>query len=175
MRPDPLQPSIHDPIPRRRKETNNDNITSISYFHQCPTYSLPSLLSFTLRGGLAFPGTPAFNWRIYGEKGEIEVIGEGIFYNVGVKSTVRLHNAETGDVEEIDIAENEKQFNEGLGLPAQNIGRVYEGYVELKGVKSAGDSGYKERLVTFEDAYQRHVFIDEGFRRWDAGQQGLLV
>lgn len=56
-------------------------------------------------------------------------------------------------------------------MPGRNIGRVYDGYAEQKGIKPKEDN-HVEALVEFEQALKRHVLINSAMKKWDAGQQG---
>lgn len=52
-------------------------------------------LSITMRGGRPFKRTPGYDWRIYGEKGEIRISSSSTFLNTGaVKSIIEIHNFE---------------------------------------------------------------------------------
>ena len=107
-------------------------------------------LSFTLRGGKAFKGTPGLEWRIYGEKGEIKVTASGPFLQIGYPDMkIEVHDVEKDVVEEIKIPEDE--FDK-FGIPARNVARVYRGIEQ-------GRSN-----CSFEDAVERHRLIDEMYR-----------
>lgn len=109
------------------------------------------------------PLGPRFLWRIYGDKGEIDVSASGMLLNSGYDdSKVSLHDHETGKVEEIPV---EKDEWDELPLYARNIGRLYEAF-------RLGD---KTKLPTVEEAYQRHVLIDKMLKHWDDGDQGWKV
>lgn len=119
------------------------------------------VVSMHLRGGRPPPLEPNCLWRIFGSKGEIDVESDSLMLNVkteGVK--LRLHDQETGEVEEITV---DKDGLEDLPQPAQNIGRVYEAFAK-------GDP--KGVLVSFEDAFRRHVIIEKMLEHWDNGDQG---
>jgi len=134
------------------------------------------VFSYHLRGGPPFPDTPTppFIWRIYGETGEIEVSGSSCLLNVGYSPDlqVRLHDHKSGKVEVISTPDNE--FFAALPVASRNMGRVYDGYAELKGIKSTV-GGTVEALVDFKEALKRHVLIDEALKKWDGGQQGWTL
>jgi predicted dehydrogenase len=119
-----------------------------------------ALLSFHLRGGKPFPTGPQFLWRIYGEKGEIEVTAPMAYLNVGSDDTkVLLHDQLTGQVETIEV---EKDEWDELPQPAKNIARLYE----------AIRKGESEGVADFESTVQRHALIEEMYKHWDSGDQG---
>jgi predicted dehydrogenase len=123
-----------------------------------------------IRGGPPMPqsdekSSPPFLWRIYGQKGELEVSGQSLTINVTTDQTLRLHDHETGKVEEIELDQG-GAFWEDLPVPARNIGRIYERFAE------GGVNVVDGRLVRFEEAWGRHRLIDEMLRRWDEGTQG---
>jgi predicted dehydrogenase len=104
-------------------------------------------LSFSLRGGKAFKGTPGLEWRIYGERGEIKITASGPFLQIGYPDMkIEVHDFEKDTVEEVTIPTDEL---DGFGIPARNVARVYKGFVEGK------------INCTFEDAVERHRLIDE--------------
>jgi predicted dehydrogenase len=124
------------------------------------TLTSGALLSFHLRGGKPFPPGPQFLWRIYGEKGEIEVTASGALLNVGYDDTkVLLHDQLTGQVETIEIAKDEW---DDLPLQAKNIARLYEAFRK----------GESEGVVDFESTVRRHALIEDIYEHWDSGNQG---
>lgn len=115
-----------------------------------------------VRGGKPFPGEPPNIWRIYGEKGEIDVTGPSLFFNVvtdGVK--IRLHDQESGSLEDVHW---EKDEWDDLPVPARNIGRLYEAH------RKGGDG-----VVEFEEAVKRHNMLDDMYKAWDDDNQGRLA
>jgi predicted dehydrogenase len=122
-----------------------------------------AVLSVHVRGGKAFPSKPQFLWRIYGEKGEIEVTASGMLLNVGYDDAqILLHDQSTGAIETVEVDKDEV---DELPLMARNIARVYEAFRkgEVKGV------------VDFEEAVKRHALLDEMYQHWDSGDQGRSV
>jgi hypothetical protein len=117
--------------------------------------------------------TPQFIWRIYGEIGEIEVSGSGILLNVHYgylpNSKILLHDHKTGKTEQITIPPDESFDN--LPMIARNVGRLYERYAEVKGVKPV-DNPTEDGLVSFEEALKRHDLIDTMLKRWDDKEEG---
>lgn len=101
-------------------------------------------LSYSLRGGKAFKGASALDWRIYGENGELRITGSGPFIQVGYPDLkIELHDFESDEVTEIKVDEDLEQFV----FPARNVARVYK---ELR----AGRNN-----CSFEDAVERHKLI----------------
>lgn len=124
------------------------------------TLKTGAVLSIHLQGGHPPPFDPKFLWRIYGEKGDIEVSGDSSMLNVRTEgSKIRFHDRESGKVEDIVL---DKDPLGDLPVPARNIGRIYEEYV-------SGDENF---LVTFEEAFQRHVLIGKMLKHWDDKDQG---
>lgn len=118
-----------------------------------------SLLSFYMRGGQPFPSTPAIDWRIHGETGEIRIISPTPFLPIGHPETkIEVHDHKTG---ELEVVKPKKHELERLPLPARNIGRLYELFA--RGEEQGHD---------FEHAAGKHRLIAELYRRYDA--QALL-
>ncbi|EON69207.1 hypothetical protein W97_08466 [Coniosporium apollinis CBS 100218] len=118
-----------------------------------------ALLSFHLRGGKPFAGEPSILWRVYGEKGEIQVTGSSAMLNIGAPdTTVKIHNFESGDVETLEVGKDD--FS-SLPQPAQNIARCYEAFAD----------GEKENIVDFKAAALRHALIEEMDERERSGHQ----
>jgi hypothetical protein len=80
-----------------------------------------------------------------------------------------VHDHETGEVEEVSFPDSE--FFADIPGMGRNIGRVYDGYAEMKGIKPKEDN-HVAALVDFEEALKRHVLIDTALKRWDDGEQG---
>lgn len=125
------------------------------------TLTSGAVLSFHIRGGSAFPSAPKFQWRIYGEKGEIEITATGALLNVGYDDEkILLHDQISGEVETVEV---EKDEWDELPRPARNIGRLYETYWK-------GEGG--SDVVDFEGAVKRHALIEDLYEHWDKGEQG---
>lgn len=105
-------------------------------------------LSMTLRGGRPFPGTPGLEWRIYGEKGEIRLIADGPYIQIGYEEMkIQVHEFESGRVEEVGV-EADEMAALGVPLGARNVGRVY---------RRLRDG---EEICSFEDAVERHKVLE---------------
>jgi predicted dehydrogenase len=110
-------------------------------------------LSFSLRGGRPFKGQPGLDWRIYGSKAELRITASGLFLNVGSADIkVEIHDFEADTVEEIPLPKDEFEGKEGFGFSARNVARVYKALA--KG----------ENNATFEDAVERHEFIEQLYK-----------
>lgn len=108
-------------------------------------------LSMTLRGGKPFKDTPGLEWRIYGETGEIRVTASGPFLNIGYPDTkIQIHDFEKDTVEEVQVDKDE--FDEGFGIPARNVGRLYKALADGK------------INCSFEDAVERHALLDAMYK-----------
>lgn len=107
----------------------------------------PALLSFHLRAGDRFIGSPGSIWRIYGTKGELAVEFASAGPQIAEAASFRFSNSDTDKVEEFDIHED----SEWTDLPVQgrNIGRLLEAY-------AAGES-----YGDWDLALKRHQLIDE--------------
>jgi predicted dehydrogenase len=106
------------------------------------------VLSIHQRGGPPFKDTPGLVWRIYGEKGEIEVTSDGSFLQIGYPNmAIKLHDQAKDTVETIDYEVNDGF--ESLPLPAQNVARMYEAFADGR----TGD------FADWEEAVQRHLLL----------------
>ncbi|KAF1989777.1 NAD(P)-binding protein [Aulographum hederae CBS 113979] len=115
-----------------------------------------AILSFHLRGGASFPSGPKLLWRVYGEKGEIQITGPQAVLNVGAPTTLELHDHATGEIENITV---EEPF-ESLSMYARNIGRMYEALA----------NGDDSKIIDWKEATKHHALIDEIYEREKAGQ-----
>jgi predicted dehydrogenase len=122
-----------------------------------------TILSVHIRGGQAFASKPKFLWRIYGEKGEIEITASGGGLNVGYDDEqILIDDLTTGKLETVVV---EKDEWDELPMQAVNVARLYEAFRK----------GETDGVVTFEEAVRRHELIDEMYEHWDLGDQGRLV
>ena len=115
-------------------------------------------VSLTLRGGKPFKGTPGLDWRIYGETGEIRITAGGPFLQIGYPDMkVELHTFETDVVEEVEVPKDEFDAEDPgsafSGIASRNVGRLYKGLAE------------GEVNCSFEDAVERHEFLEELYRQ----------
>ncbi|CZT45595.1 related to dehydrogenases and related proteins [Rhynchosporium secalis] len=137
--------------------TSDDTI----FLHGAVSTGIP--LSFSLRGGKAFKGTPGLEWRIYGENGEIRVSGSGPFLNVGypdIKIEVVDFDLSGGDEDKVEVVEIEKDEFDGeeWAQYSRNVARLYEELAEGK------------INCSFEDAVERHELIDGMYK-----ENGIVV
>ena len=120
------------------------------------TFQSGALLTFQLRPGKPFPGTPGMTWSIYGDTGEIRITAPGHFLNLDYPETkIEIHDLATDKVEEVAIEKDE--FSD-LPRPAQNIARLYEGIAK----------GDHDKIADFGAAIGRHRFL-ESIRKSSAG------
>ena len=123
-----------------------------------------ALLSYHLRGGSSVPGSIGGLWRIYGEKGEIEITASGLLLQTGYPDLkVRLQDYEKDEVKELEVPRDEW---EELPLPARNIARLYEKFADSwHGGEKMG------RLPDWEEALVRHRMIEGVFIRGEEAQK----
>ncbi|KAJ5984808.1 hypothetical protein N7522_012004 [Penicillium canescens] len=111
-----------------------------------------AVFSATIRGGSPFKGSPGLEWRIYGEKGEIKITGPSAFIEIVGTNSIQLHDFDTDEI--VEIALKNGAFAE-MDPIYRNLARVYEAI-------AAGD---KSLLCDFEDAVERHHFIEEIYNK----------
>lgn len=106
-------------------------------------------ISLTCRGGDPFPGTPGLDWRIYGAKGEIRVTATSTLLSIGYLDVlVELIENDKTEKEVIEVEIDEFDEGDEFGIWARNVAMVYKGF-------SKG-----EVVCSFEDAVERHAFLD---------------
>ncbi|KAK8091310.1 NAD-P-binding protein [Apiospora phragmitis] len=107
-------------------------------------------VQYSLCGGAPFKGAPALDWRILGTKGELRVTASGVFLQIGYPDQkIDFFDSVADQVTEIPIQTDEW---DKLPIPARNVARFYEGI--------AGDEKAKKLLCGFEDAIERHRFLE---------------
>lgn len=122
-----------------------------------------TILSVHIRGGRAFAAKPKFLWRIYGEKGEIEVTASGGGLNVGYDDEqILVDDFEKTTLETVSVDTDE--WDE-LPRQARNVARLYEAFWK----------GESDGVATFEEAVGRHEMLDGMYEAWDKGEQGRLA
>ncbi|PVH78020.1 hypothetical protein DL98DRAFT_258861 [Cadophora sp. DSE1049] len=144
-------------------------------FQGITTHNIP--FSMHRRGGAPFPGTPAVEWRVQGEKGEVRVTSEDYFIHMGhprprtkVELYVEGEGGEEGKVEEVVWGEEGGEEGDEVSkmdLPvlARGIARLYEGYRK-------GEVGVPD----WELAVKRHEVVEEMWRRYDEDvEKGLAI
>lgn len=107
--------------------------------------------SFHMRGGMPFSDTPALDWRVYGEDGEIRITTPGMNLHFGGPGhRVQLHTHGSEKAEDVEVPQDE--FDEsGLPWPAKGPSRVYEAFAK-------GESGV---YAGWEEAVKRHRLVEE--------------
>lgn len=136
------------------------------------------LLTYHLRGGDAFPGTPGVDWRIYGDMGEIRVtnpVSAMDIMHAGVKVSLQVFGPppekpsppgmedRSHEVSDVVIESDEMS---ALPHPAQNVGRIYEAFAQGRRSQKGEAGGFPGWGV----AIKRHELIEEMWRRWDEGK-----
>ncbi|KAL3450215.1 hypothetical protein BJX65DRAFT_305669 [Aspergillus insuetus] len=116
------------------------------------TLTSGAVFSATVRGGSPCKDTPGLVWSIYGERGEIRILGPSAFIELAGTSSIELYDFDKDVVEQIEYKKG--TFNE-FGPLSRNVARVYEAI-------AAGD---KSLLCDFEGAVKRHEFIEEVYRQ----------
>ena len=115
--------------------------------------------SFSFHRGPQFKGTSALVWSVHGEKGEIRVEADttGIHaFDENQNVKILVQNFESGEVEKVTW--EDVMADRGLKGPAKNIGSLYEAFAE----------GGKAEWPTFEDALERHKFLEDVLGNWEA-------
>ncbi|KAJ9605467.1 transcription regulator gal80 [Cladophialophora chaetospira] len=107
-----------------------------------------AVLSFHLRAGDRFIGSPGSIWRIYGTKGELAVEFASAGPQMAKATSFRFSNSEKGEIEEFVTDEGGEEWTD-LPTQAQNIGRLYEAYAT------------GEPYADFDLAVKRHELLDE--------------
>jgi hypothetical protein len=99
------------------------------------------------------PDTPAIDWHIQGERGELRLTSPSMTLNVGRDETkIEFYDVETGKTEVLEV---EKDEWSGFPRPMQNIGRLYEAW------------RLGEWVPDFEWGIKRHAMIDEMWKSYD--------
>lgn len=120
-------------------------------------------LHYRFRRGQPFPGEPALEWTIHGEKGEIRVISpDNTFISVGDSSPriIEVHDFKTDTVHKVEW--DWEDWQNELPIPARNIGAVYEAFAEAK------ENGTQPGYVTFDEAVRRHEQLEGMLAGWKA-------
>jgi predicted dehydrogenase len=113
-----------------------------------------AVFSFHVRRGNLFPGVPGLTWRVYAEKGQLDVTADAMSVNVGSPVTVRYTDSKAEKSEVLvkpDELEGEAWMK--LPMPGRNIGRIYEAY-------ATGTGGYGD----WKHAVKRHEFVEKIYR-----------
>jgi predicted dehydrogenase len=114
-------------------------------------------LSYSLRGGPAFDGTCGAFWRIYGDKGAIQVTGADSYLQIAdANVTVKLFEYGKEGLEEI-TAEKDEWSGDEYSLYSKNMARLYEAFADGKGVAKG--------VLGWEDAVKRHALVEELYKK----------
>ena len=99
-----------------------------------------------MRGGPAFRSTEALFWRIYGDKGEIQVTGSDTFLQASDDNfVIEVFDHKSGETEKVEVDKDE--FSE-LPLFSRNVARLYEAFADGK-----------EDVLDWAVAVKRHAFV----------------
>ena len=118
-----------------------------------------ALLTYHLEGGKPFPGQPALQWHIVGDKGELFVTNPVALMDImhgGVK--VLLKEGGSKVASEVELPADAAVDN--LKHPAQNVGRLYEAFANRE----------TELYADWKLARVRHELINEIYERSDGEQ-----
>merc|ERR1711939_505455 len=114
LKPGSYRPLMGNLRPRMHKTLEDGGLSEETYEKDTPDQMLlqgrlarspEAVFSFHLRAGDRFIGAPGSVWRIYGPKGELVVEFASAGPQIGGATSFRFSNAETGKVEEIEVAE----------------------------------------------------------------------
>ena len=111
--------------------------------------------SFHLRGGPVFKRTEGVLWRIYGEKGEIQVTGQDPFLHLSEDNyKIEVFDHQSGETEVLEVEKDEWSGEvSNTRNVARNVARLYEGFTEEK--------GEEEGVFGWEVAVEKHKFVDD--------------
>ncbi|KAL2018415.1 hypothetical protein VTK56DRAFT_834 [Thermocarpiscus australiensis] len=119
-------------------------------------------LHYRFRRGQAFPGTPALEWTINGEKGEIRVVSPNVTMlpvgDASIPRAIEIHDFATDTVEKVEW--EWEDWQEELPPPARSIGSLFEAYAEVK------NKGAEPSYRTFDDAVRRHEQLEALLADW---------
>ncbi|KAI9740246.1 MAG: transcription regulator gal80 [Cirrosporium novae-zelandiae] len=122
------------------------------------TLSSGAVLSYHLRGGGPFPGTPAHEWRIYGEKGEIRVTAGSFFLHM--EPSDRKMEVWVSGAEKPDVVDVEGDGWTKLPNVARNVAREYEAFADGGG-----------HLADFEEAVRRQKLTELIYQSSETGMR----
>ena len=114
-------------------------------------------LSFSLRRGQPFKGSPGFVWNIHGELGEIRVTASSPTFPVfGTDACIEVHDFGRDDLEDVPWEWNATT----LPMPARCVGRLYDQF----------SLGTKGQYPDFDVATRRHRQIEALFESFQEGK-----
>jgi predicted dehydrogenase len=131
--------------------------TSHDHFFLNGKFDSGAVLSYSLRGGPAFDGTSGAFWRIYGDKGAIQVTGADSYLQIADGNvTIKLFEYGKEGLEEVHLDKDEWSGDE-YSLYSKNMARLYEGFADGKGTA--------EGVLGWEDALKRHALVEELYKK----------
>jgi predicted dehydrogenase len=163
--------NIIDPVTGTVVEKDHPRTTHDTVFLHGAVQS-GAVISITMRGGPGFKGSPAVDWRILCQNGEIKITCTGLALQMGNQAAkIEVFDYGTGEVEEVvyvdefdehPIAKNylaDAQLNNEPTKQAdqvwRNVGRIYEAIAKGETPESCS------ALVDFETAMRRQEFIEK--------------
>ena len=156
LKPGGYTPMLANLRPRMHIEQDDGTLTEETFEKSTPDQILlqgrierdpPAVFSLHLRAGAKFQDTPGSIWKIYGDKGELQISFASAGPQIGGPTEMKFDDLMGGDIEHITIEEG-KEWTD-LPVQGQNIGRLYEAFADGKG------------YADFELALKRHRLIDE--------------
>ncbi|CAG9983060.1 unnamed protein product [Clonostachys byssicola] len=118
-------------------------------------------LSCRFRLGSPFPGEPAMVWSVIGERGELRLTAWGSTtlqaHGYDKPVVLEVRDFATEKVENLDWEWSDWQMK--LPVTARSVGRLYEAIV----------AGTTDGLVTFEEALEGHLQLEEMMEAYQMG------
>lgn len=113
------------------------------------TLASGAVLSYHLRGGPAFSGSPSAGafWRIYGTEGEIQLTGPDSYLQIA-EENVKIEVSVHGSKETETVEGGEDEWSKMM-IYGRNVARLYDAFA---------DGG--EGVLTWEEAVKRHRFVE---------------
>ena len=118
------------------------------------------VLTMNLREGKPFKGSPGMVWRIYGETGEIELLAQATFAQLGTPvHSLKLHHFENDVVEE--ICYDDLMHHKELPPISRNIAALYDNFAD----------GKTEGYVQWDEAIRHHELLEGLQKSNETGQR----
>jgi hypothetical protein len=112
--------------------------------------------SFTIRGGPPFKDTPMFDWRVYCERGEIRVTGDGQLW-LAPGNKVQAFDFVAQSVKDVDVSQavgkEDVAVKMGFDAPVDNVARLYEAFAD----------GKTDKYLDFKQSLKWADFIQDGY------------
>ncbi|KAF2730100.1 NAD-P-binding protein [Polyplosphaeria fusca] len=114
-----------------------------------------AVFSYHLRGGPAFNNADGCFWRIYGEKGEIQITGGDSYLHIS-DDNVKINVFDHASGETETVAVDKDAFSE-LPIFSRNVARLYDGFADGK--------GEQDGVLGWDFALKRHQFVDKVYEK----------